>query len=166
MIGVCDTRVLALVDCVEKLENILTDELIITIHFQRDSVALAVIVDCIVDTGKRALSSFFPNDLDPFLWDFVSPEVLLDEYSRSIIRMVINDNHPIIAIILIEDALQIIDVFMIIGVIPGGYHHAHTNLMRVLIDIVFTLEIFMLFLSEVEHCESVIGLVFDIEVGI
>lgn len=75
----------------------------------------------------------------PFLRHCSSPEIALDEHSGLIVGVIIDNDHQIIGIILIEDGLQVVNIPMLLHVIPGGHHNAHRNFIFVLVDIVLAL---------------------------
>lgn len=48
MIGVREAWIFGLVDCVEELEDVAADELIVSVYFERDGVIFAIVMDCVV----------------------------------------------------------------------------------------------------------------------
>lgn len=55
---------------------------------------------------------------------------------------------------------------MIVNVVPGGYNHAHADLMRVLVNVVLCLILLMLPFCKRSHFRGVVGPVLHVIVGI
>lgn len=88
--------------------------------------------------------------------DIASSKVPLDQYCSLILRTVIDNNNAIIAIILIKNGLNIINVSIVIDIVPGGNNHTHRNLIVVLVDIVLRLVRFVLVVQQIFHLCSVV----------
>ena len=166
VVGVGEAWIFGLVDSVEELEDMAADELVVAVHFEGDGVIFTVVVNCVVEIGQRALS-FLPLDHDcPFLGNCSSPEVALNEHSRLVIRVIVDDYHQVIAVVLVEDGLQVVDVAVLLHVIPGRNHHAHRDLIVVLIDIVLALIRLVLSLNQILHLLCVVASFLEVVVWI
>ena len=60
---------------------------------------------------------------------------------------IIQDNNPIVGVVLLEDRLDVPQVSVAVLVVVAGHYHTHSDLFCVLADIVFLLEALLLLLG-------------------
>ncbi len=131
MIGVYNVSLLLLVDCIEDLEGILDEELIITIYQHHNILLLAVLPDCLIDVGHCCHLDLVSHQSNLPLPSFLTHQIhqqLVGMVSRSII----NYHYFIIAVVEVKNRLQVIFISIVLGVVESWDNNTKRELLWVL----------------------------------
>lgn len=115
---------LLLEDATEVFEDLFTNELIIPVDDHEYFVRLAEFCGCPVQIGHRHLPLLVDHNLHLTLRDLAICGVLLDEFARPVIRGVIDEYYAIIAVVLLQDGVHVVEVPIFGRVVVAGHHHA------------------------------------------
>lgn len=97
-----------LVICIEDLQDILTDELVVSIHYQYYGIIAADIKDCIVDIFHGCLMLVIFYIWVSFLRNAVEVEVLSVGEVTAIIGGIIDDDRKVIGVVLTENRVEVV----------------------------------------------------------
>ena len=107
-IRVDDTSLLLLVSCVEDLQDILADELVVGIQSEGNRVGGAVVVSCDIDVLKSSLPlSVLDVDII-FLVNVVEVEPLAVDLIAVVGGGVVDEDQEVVGVVLLEDRVEVL----------------------------------------------------------
>lgn len=136
-----------MIDGIEHLEHLLSHQFVITIHKETDFIGFAVLGDGHVDVGHCSHLFFIGDEDDLAGQVFVLLEEVLDEGSGVIGGGVIDDHHPVVAVVLVEDRLQVVLVPEVLGIVEARNDDAEGQLSGVVAEVVGLLQSRLLLLQ-------------------
>ena len=120
-----------LVEGVVELEDLGADELVVTVDDVGDLVVVAVLVDGVVDVLHRRPVHVVPEEDELVPGDAAPLEVAGDVLEGHVGREVVDDDHAVVAVVLLQQRLDVPGVPVVGRVLEGGGHHAGVDLLLV-----------------------------------
>lgn len=147
-VGVEDVQFVLLVEGIVETEDLGADYFVISIDNIGNLVVVAVLVHSIVDVLCCSLVDCVPKQDELVLGDVSPLEILRDVVGSVVGREVVDDDHPVVAVLLEQDGLDVPGVPELADVLVGGSHNAGMQFLLVLVYLVSLLVVLLLLLVE------------------
>lgn len=125
-----------LIICIEDLQDILTDKLIVSIHYQDYGILAADVEDSIVYIFHGCLVFVIFNVRVPFLWNVVEVEVLSVGKVTAVVGSIVDNNSEVIRVILAENGIEVVLYSKIDVVVVRTSKYADRKLLLVSIELI------------------------------
>lgn len=129
-----------LVDRIEYFEGFDPHEFVVSVDEKPNLVWFAVLGDCHVDVGHCGDLFLVSDEGDLGFGDVIFVEEPLNVEACEIWRGVVDNDDMVIGVVLVEDALQVVLIPEVFGVVVGGYDDAEGQFFSVLAQVVLLLQ--------------------------
>lgn len=143
-IRIKNVKLIFLVEGVVKFENLSADEFVIPINDKSHLVEIAVFVSGIVNVFQSS-SAHLVSQQDKLVLGNLSPvQVLGYLVARAVGGGVVDDDHPVVRVLLLEEGLDVPGVSVVLVIVVGGSHHAGMQLILIITSIELLLVVLLL----------------------
>ena len=125
-----------MVDCIENLKSLATDDLIISIDKKGDLFGLAVLSYSQMNVWNSSYSLAVDNYLHFARRNSISFEEAIDEKPCGVLRGIVDNDYVIVGVLLVEDALNIELKSKIFGIVKGWDNNTEWELLGIVGKIV------------------------------